>query len=259
MMKRKVKRIWIAGLILFFALCMVPKASASTVSDTRTLTVTFDANGGNVKTSSKTVTSGSTYGSLPTPTRDYYVFKGWYTSVSGGAKKTASNIVRTTKDQTLYAHWVGKQYTIKLNANGGKVNKTSVTVYYGSKYLNQLPTNPTRTNYVFAGWYTKAKDGEQITDKSVYDEKSSKTLYAHWTPKTLTISFITFTEEEYEKEVTCGKKIGTLPSPKRDNYTFGGWYTMDNYYDMDAEAVKTTDVITETYPLELFARWYPKE
>ena len=39
--------------------------------------VTFDANGGTVDTINKTVTYGSTYGDLPTPTRDGYTFKGW--------------------------------------------------------------------------------------------------------------------------------------------------------------------------------------
>lgn len=39
--------------------------------------VTFDANGGSVKTRTKNVTPGNTYGELPTPTREGYTFKGW--------------------------------------------------------------------------------------------------------------------------------------------------------------------------------------
>ena len=39
-------------------------------------TVSFNANEGVVNESSKTVVYGSTYGSLPTPTRDYYSFDG---------------------------------------------------------------------------------------------------------------------------------------------------------------------------------------
>ena len=50
-------------------------------------TVTFDARGGSVSTSSKTVTYNSTYGTLPTPTRTGYTFKGWYTASSGGTKR----------------------------------------------------------------------------------------------------------------------------------------------------------------------------
>ena len=41
------------------------------------LTVTFDANGGTIDQTSKVVRYGETYGTLPTPTREGYVFKGW--------------------------------------------------------------------------------------------------------------------------------------------------------------------------------------
>ena len=40
-------------------------------------TVTFDANGGTVSKASKKVKDGEEYGTLPTPTRDGYTFKGW--------------------------------------------------------------------------------------------------------------------------------------------------------------------------------------
>ena len=42
-----------------------------------TYTVSFNANGGSVGTTSKTVTYGSTYGTLPTPTYSGKTFKGW--------------------------------------------------------------------------------------------------------------------------------------------------------------------------------------
>ena len=52
-----------------------------TLSDTdkycNSYTVTFDANGGNLSTDSKKVFYHSTYGELPTPTRDGYTFLGW--------------------------------------------------------------------------------------------------------------------------------------------------------------------------------------
>lgn len=68
-------------------------------------TVTFNANGGSTSTSSKTVTYGSTYGTLPTPTRQGYGFLGWFTSASGGTQVTSGTSVSITSNQTLYAHW----------------------------------------------------------------------------------------------------------------------------------------------------------
>ena len=68
-------------------------------------TVTFDPNDGTVSTSSKTVYYGSTYDSLPTPTRTGYKFDGWYTAKSGGTKVTKDTKVTTASNHTLFAHW----------------------------------------------------------------------------------------------------------------------------------------------------------
>lgn len=76
-----------------------------TYTEQPTYTVTFNANGGSVGTTSKTVTAGSTYGTLPTPTRSGYTFLGWYTAAEGGTQITSSTTVSLSANQTLYAHW----------------------------------------------------------------------------------------------------------------------------------------------------------
>ena len=45
--------------------------------DDCSINITFDPEGGSVDTTSKKVMIGKTYGELPEPTRDGYVFKGW--------------------------------------------------------------------------------------------------------------------------------------------------------------------------------------
>ena len=67
--------------------------------------VTFDANGGTVSPTSKTVTNGQPYGDLPTPTRKDYRFDGWFTAKSGGTQIKSNTTVDLTANQTLYAHW----------------------------------------------------------------------------------------------------------------------------------------------------------
>ena len=78
--------------------------SSNTVTKKTTITVTFNANGGSVGQTTKVVTIGSTYGNLPTPTREYYSFGGWYTDPSGGTNVSAGSIAGGS-DVTLYAHW----------------------------------------------------------------------------------------------------------------------------------------------------------
>lgn len=77
-------------------------------STNSTYTVTFNANGGSVSPRSKTVTSGSTYGTLPTPTRNGYEFNGWwYDDDKAGVcvRVTSNATVDLAGDTTLYAVW----------------------------------------------------------------------------------------------------------------------------------------------------------
>lgn len=77
--------------------------------------VTFDANGGTVKTASKSVTYTEVYGELPTPTRQGYDFLGWFTAQTDGAQVREDDRVTITAGQTLYAHWTegAANYTVK--------------------------------------------------------------------------------------------------------------------------------------------------
>jgi len=72
-----------------------------------TCTVTLNAEGGSVSPSSMTVSYGSAYGTLPTPTRSGYLFTGWWTSEDETGMQIKANIaVSTQKNHTLYAHWL---------------------------------------------------------------------------------------------------------------------------------------------------------
>jgi len=66
-------------------------------------------------------------------------------------------------------------HTLSFHANGGKVKTASLSVPGGS--CSSLPI-PTRSGYGFAGWYTKASGGTQVTSSTPIN--SSMTLYAHW-------------------------------------------------------------------------------
>ena len=73
-------------------------------------TVTFDANEGQLDSSeiTKIVFYGEKFGALPTPTREYYNFSGWFTEKNGGIRVTENTEVNSTEDIILYAHWEQK-------------------------------------------------------------------------------------------------------------------------------------------------------
>ena len=157
-------------------------------------TVTFDANGGSVNISSKTVTVGESYGNLPTPVRNGYTFDGWYTSADGGSNIWASSTVSRTWDHTLYAHWTGsiQTCTVTFDANGGSVSTSGKTVTVGESY-GSLPT-PVRSGYTFDGWYTSADGGSGVNSFTTVSQSWDHTLYAHWTINTKgpTLSDLTY-------------------------------------------------------------------
>ena len=144
-------------------------------------TVTFNANGGSVTTTSKTVTSGSTYGTLPTPTRSGYTFDGWYTAASGGTKITSSTTVNLTGNQTLYAHWtkIPEMCTVTFDANGGTVDQKTVQIAKGST-LDTLPT-PMRIGYTFLCWSNNNGASGLLIEAGKYIVEQDVTLYAWWT------------------------------------------------------------------------------
>ena len=68
-------------------------------------TLTFDANGGTVSETSRTITEGSQVGSLPTPTKEGYQFYGWYTKPQSGVYYAFNGGNDITEDTTIVASW----------------------------------------------------------------------------------------------------------------------------------------------------------
>jgi len=76
--------------------------------------VSFDANGGTVSPSSKSVVYKQTYGTLPTPTRTDYAFLGWYLN---SKKVTEDTTVNTLSDHTLVAKWLKVKAEVDFNVD----------------------------------------------------------------------------------------------------------------------------------------------
>jgi len=68
-------------------------------------TIVLDPNGGSVTPGTMSVTYGQAIGTMPTPVRSGYTFKGWYTSQLGGTQITSGMIYGTPNNDTYYARW----------------------------------------------------------------------------------------------------------------------------------------------------------
>ena len=194
-------------------------------------TVKFNANGGTLaaNATNRTIVVGSKLGILPSnPSRSGYTFAGWYTSASGGTSVTANTIVSARV--TYYAHWTQNvQYaTVTFNANGGTLasNATNRTIVVGSK-LGTLPSNPSRSGYTFAGWYTSASGGTSVTANTIVSARV--TYYAHWTQN---VQYATVTFDANGGRVSpsvitqaVNSVVTNFPTPRYSAHAFKGWYT----------------------------------
>lgn len=143
--------------------------------------IVFAPNGGRVSSGSKTVICGKTYGALPTPARRGYTFAGWYTAKSGGSRIGSSSVVRTTKNQTLYARWKLVKYKIRYSLGRG-TNSRSNPAGYTVVSRTIVLKNPVRKGYTFKGWYSDPKFKKKVT-KIAAGSTGSRKLYARWVRK----------------------------------------------------------------------------
>ena len=146
---------------------------------TVSLTVKWDAgtNGGTidgkasfsetVKPNSKPTAPGSV------PVKIGYTFKGWFTAKSGGSLYSTVTITSST---TFYAQFEANKYTVTWDLGTGQSETTEQT--YGEKLV--LPTEPTRKNAKFLGWFTEATGGTQVNSNTTYTTDGETTYYAHW-------------------------------------------------------------------------------
>lgn len=99
--------------------------------------------------------------------------------IMGYSSTDKQQLVTITSDGVVVEfYYTADEYTVRLNANGGKVDQGTVTVTYGQTYAD-LPV-PTRNGYVFAGWYTKLSGGMKIDENTKVTTSYYKNLYAHW-------------------------------------------------------------------------------
>ena len=208
-------------------------------------TVTFNANGGSVSTTSTTTKDGKLE-SLPTPTYDGYTFLGWYTQKDGGDEVTTKTVF--TNDTTIYAHWseqAAQEYTVTFNANGGTINSGVITSYtYGVGAT--LPTDVTREGYTFAGWYASADFSGDAVKAISAEDTGNKTYWAKWTANAygITVTNDGNGEASADKTTAAEGETVTLTATPNSGYHFERWDVItgnvtidDNTFTMPAESV----------------------
>ena len=96
------------------------------------ITVTFDPEGGSVSTASKKVKFNSTYGELPTPTREGYRFVGW----SGKNMFSKDNVITNNTDSYSYVTFQDNSIFFDAsNVEGNRASYIFVSGFYDSTFV----------------------------------------------------------------------------------------------------------------------------
>ena len=220
-------------------------AAPATVSGLTALSATVTANTGYSLPAAVTVTvNGSTLAASK------YTYQGGKITIPAGYIKGAIGITATA---------VPKTYTVSFHVNySGGTNPASRTVTYNSTY-GTLPA-PTRRGYTFGGWYTTKALTTPVKSSTKVTTAGGHTLYAKWTANTYTVTLDANggTVTPATLSVVYDGKYGdgyndSLPSAKRDGYTFTGWYTAK----IGGLKVEPFHLISKAYDHTIYACWTP--
>ena len=128
-------------------------------------------------------------------------------TITAGGKRNARITAYDKAGNKSYVDlniYIAKNYKLTYNNNNGEgCTSKTVTKQSNSATWGSLCT-PTRTGYNFSGWYTAATGGTQV--KSSTKVTGNQTVYAHWTPKTVVVTY---------------KPNGGTGSNGQDTFTYG--------------------------------------
>lgn len=183
----------------------------------------------------------------PDPIRNGYDFVGWYENAAGEGESYDFTKPVTRNNFVLYAIWreTVLYHTVTFDYLGAATN-VNQQIADGKKVIE--PAAPTRDGYRFEGWYIDSNFNTKFNFASEVD--NSFTLYANWIEQFKVAFNLNYTDAPTAEEQTVDiNNIATRPTaPRRDDYTFVGWF-VDRNGDTPYEFDEVTANIT------VYAKW----
>ncbi|MDE6947803.1 MAG: InlB B-repeat-containing protein [Anaeroplasmataceae bacterium] len=204
------------------------------------------------------VNSGAKVAKPSDPTRQGYIFDGWFLDLNYTKPFDFENTC-IYENISLYGKWkkegeepVIKTYMVSFESDGGSVVE-SQTIEAGKKAVR--PVSPTKEGYLFMGWF---KDDNKTQEFDFTTEIINKDiiLYAKWEkePESLTVYFNSKEGSAVDpiRNIPSGSKIERPSDPVREGYRFVGWFK-DTGGTLTVEFDFATEVITKS--ITLYAKW----
>ncbi|MDO4961164.1 MAG: InlB B-repeat-containing protein [Eubacteriales bacterium] len=257
------------------------------------VSISFSANGGDGGPDTITGYACKTAPELPAekgrPTRNFYIFKGYYDKQDASGKCYYDESLHATSEPLpdvpsikLYAVWTPETREYALNANGGKFGKDASApdkLTLSATYANPLADLtadqiPVRKDYTFTGFFAAVDSATGQTSGTQYYDSEGRALcaydgtdnmYAGWNAKArYKLSFdneggdgvvrvYDFTEDDVINDVNAPAS----PTPIKQNYTFRGYFDQRDgagkqYYDENGKVIAEFGITKDTV---LYAYW----
>lgn len=202
----------------------------------KTYNITYVMNGGRNHLENPTDFIASETIVLQTPTKEGYRFTGWFTdqALTNQIEQISGSL---TKDQTVYAGWEIRSYTIYFNQKDYP-GQPDITVTYGTDLQSYEPAVPTKEGYLFGGWYISQRFEEKFEFTTM--PAKNVTLYARW----YKISLDELSYSSVNDFVYSGEKYEPTVVVKNGNYTLGKGIDYDILYRNNQNPGKAEIVIT---------------
>lgn len=230
--------------------------------DTEVYVVKFDTQGGNT-IANQIVEKGNKVVKPTNPTKEGYIFKGWYVEL-----EEFDFDEKISSDLTIVAKWEQeeknssqstkpsstsnvKKYTVKFDSNGGS-SVASQTIEEGKRATK--PTNPTKVGYTFNGWKLNGSDFNFNTAIT-----KNITLVASWTEVIKNNYTVTFNSNGGSnvpnQTIEEGKKATKPSNPTREGYNFSVWLLNGNIYDFNSSVTQNITLVAswaqKTYTIRI--------
>lgn len=165
------------------------------------------------------------------------------------------------RNDELYLYYIRNSYDLRFYNYNSFVDDHQASVKYQANlgsydFTPEYPSTLEAGAYEFAGWYLNPEcTGEQVDLSTRTMPAADLTLYAKWVPVTHTVT--TYMDSTLETQIGESQAVAhgafaTAPEqPSNGNYTFVGWFYMDNgvekAFDFDSMPVRKD--------LDVYAKW----
>lgn len=160
-------------------------------------TLTFDANGGTVSETSRTITEGNQIGSLPTPNKDGYRFYGWYGISDGTDWQTSYLILGSSimkQDLKIVASWGPPVETL------AKQNESTLPDGIYKKYSGISS---------FSDYNLKPRSENSNDENQILLKKEDTSEYAFWEVEHDSSGFVMFKNRKTGKYLDLASAFAT--------------------------------------------------